>query len=47
LGVLAIRYGYERFETNVMIITVLILIVLVQLIQLFGDWLANYLGRNS
>jgi D-methionine transport system permease protein len=37
LGDLAIRYGYHRFDTTIMLITVLVLIALVQLIQLTGD----------
>ncbi len=41
LGDLAIRYGYERFEVGVMLITVLVLIVLVQLMQYAGDWMAK------
>ena len=47
LGDLAIRYGYQRFELDVMIITVLILVVLVQLLQYAGDRLAIYLGRHN
>ncbi|MDR6665827.1 methionine ABC transporter permease [Rhizobium sp. 1399] len=37
LGDLAIRYGYQRFETNVMIAVVVVLIVLVCGIQWLGD----------
>ena len=37
LGDFAIRYGYQRFETDTMIITVITLVVLVQLIQWCGD----------
>jgi D-methionine transport system permease protein len=37
LGDLAVRYGYQRFNTPVMIVTVAILVVLVQLIQWLGD----------
>jgi len=46
LGDLAIRYGYQRFEINVMIVTVAILVVFVQLLQFAGDWCANRIGRN-
>jgi D-methionine transport system permease protein len=45
LGDLAIRYGYQRFETNVMIVTVILLILMVQLIQLLGDFLARKLRK--
>lgn len=46
LGDLAIRYGYQRYETNVMIAVVIILIVLVWGIQWLGDRLANRLDRR-
>lgn len=41
LGDLAIRYGYQRFQGDVMLATVLILLALVELLQLAGDWLAK------
>ncbi|MBB6096932.1 D-methionine transport system permease protein [Deinobacterium chartae] len=41
LGDLAIRYGYQRFETGVMIATVVVLLVLVQLVQVLGDFAAR------
>jgi len=42
LGDLAVRYGYQRFNVPVMVITVAILIVLVQLVQAAGDrWVAH------
>lgn len=37
LGDLAIRYGYQRFDVAVMIVTIVILIVFVQLLQWIGD----------
>jgi D-methionine transport system permease protein len=42
LGDFAIRYGYQRFEPLVMILTVILLIVMVQGIQMFGDRLARF-----
>lgn len=41
LGELAINYGYERFNVSVTLATVIILIVIVQLVQLAGDYLAK------
>ncbi|HEX4045085.1 MAG TPA: MetQ/NlpA family ABC transporter substrate-binding protein [Gammaproteobacteria bacterium] len=41
LGELAINYGYQRFDAWVMLQTVIILVVMVQLIQMIGDWLAH------
>lgn len=41
LGELAIDYGYQQFNTAVMIETVIILVVIVQAIQYLGDYFAN------
>lgn len=41
LGDLAIRYGYQRFDINMMIFTIVIMVVLVQLIQWLGDLVAK------
>lgn len=46
LGDLAIRYGYQRFETGVMIATVVLLIILVQGIQILGNKLARQVSRK-
>lgn len=46
LGDLAITYGYQRFDTQVMVITVLILILMVQGMQTFGNILAKKIRRN-
>ena len=37
LGDLAIRFGYQRFQTDVMVVTVVLLLQLVQLLQMLGD----------
>lgn len=37
LGDLAIRYGYQRFETEIMALTVVVLLILVQVVQWLGD----------
>jgi D-methionine transport system permease protein len=46
LGDLAVRYGYQRFNTPVMIVTVVILVVLVQLIQMLGDRIVARFSRR-
>lgn len=46
LGDLAIRYGYQRFETNVMIAVVIVLIVLVCGLQWIGDRLVARLDHR-
>jgi D-methionine transport system permease protein len=46
LGDLAVRYGYERFNTEVMLATVVVLVMLVQAIQMSGDWLLRRLAHR-
>ena len=38
LGKLAIMYGYNRYQTDIMIATVILLIIIVQIFQSFGNW---------
>lgn len=47
LGDLAVRYGYQRFETGLMWITVAILAVVISLIQFAGDHTARALHRRG
>lgn len=47
LGDLAVRYGYQRFETDVMIVTVLLLLVLVYGLQAAGDRVVGVLTRRT
>lgn len=46
LGDFAIRYGYEQFNTVLMIETVIVLIVLVQLLQFIGDRWVKYVSHK-
>ena len=46
LGDIAIRYGYQRFQGDVMLATIIILIVLVQLIQMAGDGLSKRMNKK-
>lgn len=46
LGDLAIRYGYQRFDAGVMILTIVILIALVQGIQHLGDYWERRLNHH-
>ena len=41
IGDLAISYGYQRFDTSVVILTVIVLLILVQLVQMLGEWLSR------
>lgn len=47
LGDLGIRYGYQRFMPDVMLVVVLVLIVLVQGVQTIGDNLARRLDKRT
>lgn len=46
IGDLAIRFGYYRYDNTIMIATVVILIALVQVIQLAGDWVAKAVDKR-
>lgn len=46
LGDLAVRYGYQRFETDVMIATVVVLVVFVQAVQTLGDLVVRRLSHR-
>ncbi|ESQ85230.1 metal ABC transporter permease [Asticcacaulis sp. AC466] len=41
LGDLAVRYGYQRFQTDVMVVTVALIVLLVQGLQMLGDALVS------
>lgn len=47
LGDLGIRYGYQRFMPDVMLIVVIILIVMVQLVQSLGEWIAARFDKRA
>ncbi|MBL3568367.1 ABC transporter permease [Rhodovulum sp. BSW8] len=47
LGDLGIRYGYQRFMPDVMLAVVVILIVLVQIVQSAGEWIAARVDRRA
>lgn len=46
LGDLAIRYGYQRFETDVLIATIIVLIVLVEIVQTIGNFLTRIVDKR-
>lgn len=41
IGALAIDYGYQRFDNSVMTLTVIVLLIMVQIIQMLGEWLSR------
>ena len=46
LGDIAIRYGYYRYQSDIMIVTVILLVVLVQIFQSVGMMIANKIDRR-
>ncbi len=46
LGDIAIRYGYYRYESQIMIVTVILLVVLVQVFQSIGMIIASKLDKR-
>jgi D-methionine transport system permease protein len=46
LGDFAIRYGYQRFQSDVMLVTVVLLVIIVQAIQYAGDRYARSLSHR-
>ena len=47
LGDIAIRYGYYRFEDEMMVVTVVLLIIIVQLIQSACDFIARKIDHRT
>ena len=47
LGDIAYRYGYQRFDMQVMLSVILVLIVLVMLVQVTGDNIAKQLNKRK
>ena len=46
LGDLAVRYGYQRYQPDVMAVTVILLLILVQVLQMVGDKLVIHFSRK-
>ena len=47
LGDIAVRYGYYRYQTKIMVITVILLIVLVQVFQTSGNFIARKTDKRN
>lgn len=47
LGAIAVNYGYYRYQTNVMLVTVAILVIIVQIFQEVGIKLANRIDKRK
>jgi len=46
LGDIAIRYGYQRYQTDVMIVTIILLVIIFQIIQGLGMYVSKKLDRR-
>lgn len=46
LGDVAIRYGYHRYQTDIMLVTVVLLVLLVQILQYIGTKMSKKLDRR-
>lgn len=47
IGDLAIRYGYQQYKTEIMLVCVVVLVIIVQLIQLVGDLIAKKANKKN
>ncbi|BDZ46272.1 hypothetical protein [Naasia aerilata] len=47
IGYVAVTYGYQRFDTTVMLATIVILVATVALVQLLGDQLARFANPEA
>ena len=47
LGNTAISYGYNRFNNDVTVVATILVLLLVVIIQLVGDWLAKRVNHQS
>ncbi|MCD7813129.1 MAG: ABC transporter permease [Lachnospiraceae bacterium] len=46
LGDIALRYGYQRWQPRILIVTVILLVILAQLIQMIGMWISRRIDRR-
>jgi D-methionine transport system permease protein len=46
IGDFAIRYGYYRYETDVMVLTIVLIVIFVQLVQFTGNFVVRRLDKR-
>lgn len=46
LGAIAINYGYYRYQTKVMLVTVVLLVIIIQLFHVLGIWVVNKMDKR-
>ncbi|MCD8347302.1 MAG: ABC transporter permease [Lachnospiraceae bacterium] len=46
LGDIALRYGYQRWQPKILLVTVILLVILAQLIQMIGMWISRRIDRR-
>ena len=47
LGTVAVNYGYNRYNFEIMLVAVIIIVVVVQIFQTCGMWLARHLDKRN
>lgn len=47
LGTIAVNYGYNRYQFDIMLVAVIIIVVVVQIVQTCGMWLARRLDKRN
>lgn len=47
LGAIAINYGYYRYQTDIMLVTVAFLVLIVQLFQEAGTWIVDRIDKRG
>ena len=47
LGDIAIRYGYQRYQYDVMTVAVILCVILVQIVQTIGDVASNHIDHHE
>jgi D-methionine transport system permease protein len=47
LGDIAIRYGYHRYQTDLMFLTIVLLIIIVQIVQSIGNYLSRKIDKKN
>ena len=45
LGTVAVNYGYNRYNFEIMLVAVIIIVIVVQIFQVCGMWLARHPGQ--
>ena len=47
LGTIAVNYGYNRYRADIMLVACIIIVIVVQIFQVAGMWLARRLDKRN